>query len=329
MPYFWIRGGDYADFETAVTDDPTVQNVTKLNEYEDGKLYRAEWTRNIESIVYAYLETGATILEATGRAHEWDLRMRFDDDRLVADFQDYCRRNDISSELTRLYHPSEPMAGGQYGLSPKQRTALVTGLESRYFDVPRSVSMEDLADELDISQQSLSKLLRRAHRNMIERSDGEPSRGLNLDVGSTSRTGGTPHQIRTTGIAPEDERHPVARLLAERRHRPRLERGTPRAGRVLECDDDALGFRRGGPSRGWSATLSAAGWPPSGGSVVEPAPDAPSVVPSSLAIPSVVASIVASDPKGPRQPARPPIAAAPPVASRRRLAHRRGSPSDM
>jgi predicted DNA binding protein len=167
MPYFWIRGGDYADFETAVTDDPTVQNVTKLNEYEDGKLYRAEWTRNIESIVYAYLETGATILEATGRAHEWDLRMRFDDDRLVADFQDYCRRNDISSELTRLYHPSEPMAGGQYGLCPKQRTALVTGLESRYFDVPRSVSMEDLADELDISQQSLSKLLRRAHRNMI------------------------------------------------------------------------------------------------------------------------------------------------------------------
>ena len=167
MPYFWIRGGDYADFEAAVEDDPSTRNVTKLDEYEDGTLYRAEWTQDIESIVYAYLETGATIVEATGRADEWELRMRFDDEPLVADFQDYCERNDISFELNRLYHPSEPMAGGQYGLSPKQRTALVTALESGYFDVPRSVSMADLAEELDISQQSLSKLLRRAHRNMI------------------------------------------------------------------------------------------------------------------------------------------------------------------
>lgn len=167
MPYFWIRGGDYADFETAVKDDPSTQNVTKLDEYDDATLYRAEWTQDIESIVYAYLETGATIVEATGRADEWELRMRFDDGRLVADFRNYCGRNDISFELNRLYHPSEPMAGGQYGLSPKQRTALVTALESGYFDVPRAVSMGELAEELDIAQQSLSKLLRRGHRNLI------------------------------------------------------------------------------------------------------------------------------------------------------------------
>lgn len=167
MPYFWIRGGDYAEFETAVKDDPTTQNVTKLDEYEEGTLYRAEWTQNIESLVYAYLEIGATIVEATGRADKWELRMRFDDDQLVADFQAYCRENDISFELNRLYHPSEPMEGGQYGLSPKQRTALITALELGYFDIPRTVSMEDIAGEIGISQQSLSKLLRRAHRNMI------------------------------------------------------------------------------------------------------------------------------------------------------------------
>lgn len=167
MPYFWVRGGDYTTFETAVNDDPTVKNVTKLDEYEDGTLYRAEWTQNIESLVYAYLETGATIVEATGRADNWELRMRFDDEQLVAEFRDYCRQNDIAFELNRLYHPSEPMAGGQYGLSPKQRTALVTALEHGYFDVPRAVSMDELADELGIAQQSLSKRLRRAHRNMI------------------------------------------------------------------------------------------------------------------------------------------------------------------
>lgn len=167
MPYFWIRGGDRTQFETAVTDDPTIQNVTKLDEYEDATLYRAEWTQNIESIVYAYLEAGATIMEATGRADAWELRMRFDDERVVTDFQDYCRQHDVPFELNRLYHPSEPKAGGQYGLSPKQRTALVTALERGYFDVPRAVSMDDLAADFDSSQQSLSKLFRRAHRNLI------------------------------------------------------------------------------------------------------------------------------------------------------------------
>jgi predicted DNA binding protein len=167
MPYFRIHGGDRTAFETAVVDDPTTQDVTKLDEYEDATLYRAKWTQNIQSIVYAYLEAGATIMEATGRADSWELRMRFDNEQAVTDFQEYCREHEVPFELTRLYHPSDPHAGGQYGLSPKQRSALVTALEDGYFDIPRVVSMDDLAADLESSQQSLSKLLRRAHRNLI------------------------------------------------------------------------------------------------------------------------------------------------------------------
>ena len=167
MPFFWIRGGDYSTFETAIHDDPSVQNVTRLDELDEGTLYRAEWTQNISSIVYAYIEIGATIIEATGRADAWELRMRFDDEDLLSDFQEYCITNGISFTLNRLYHPSEPMAGGQFGLSPKQHTSLVAALNSGYFNIPRTVTMDELAETLDISQQSLSKRLRRAHRNLI------------------------------------------------------------------------------------------------------------------------------------------------------------------
>lgn len=167
MPFFWIRGGDYSTFETAIHDDPSVQNVTRLDQLDEGTLYRAEWTQNISSIVYAYIEIGATIIEATGRADAWELRMRFDDEDLLSDFQEYCIANGISFTLNRLYHPSEPMAGGQFGLSPKQHTSLVAALNSGYFNVPRTVTMDELAETLDISQQSLSKRLRRAHRNLI------------------------------------------------------------------------------------------------------------------------------------------------------------------
>ncbi|WP_231188299.1 bacterio-opsin activator domain-containing protein [Haladaptatus sp. DYF46] len=167
MPYFWIRGGDYGTFETAVKDDPSTQNITKLDDYENGTLYRAEWTQNIESIVYAYLEVGASILEATGQIEGWELQMRFDNEHLVSGFQEYCTEHEIPYELTRLYHPSEPMGGGQYDLSPKQRNALVTALNNGYFEVPRAVSMDAIADKIGISQQSCSKLLRRAHQNLI------------------------------------------------------------------------------------------------------------------------------------------------------------------
>lgn len=167
MPFFWVRGGDYEEFETTVRDDPSVRDVTLLDEYDDGDLYRAEWTQNVESLVYAYLEIGATILEATGRAETWELQMRFSDGELVSDFRDYCAGRGINYELKRLYRPTEPMAGGQQGLSPKQRDALMAAFEAGYFDVPRSATMDGLADELGISQQSFSKRLRRAHRNLV------------------------------------------------------------------------------------------------------------------------------------------------------------------
>lgn len=167
VPYLWVTGEADDEFDRIVRDDPTTTEVTKLDTYEDGTLYRAKWTRKIESVVHAYTETGATIVEAVGRASGWELRMRFDEERLVAAFGDYCRDNDVAFELNRLYHPTEPMAGGQFGLTPKQRTALVAALDRGYFDIPRRSTMGEVADELGISQQSLSKRLRRGHRNLV------------------------------------------------------------------------------------------------------------------------------------------------------------------
>lgn len=167
MPFFWVRGGDYETFEDEVEGDPSVRHVKLLDEYDDGNLYRAEWTQKIESIVYAYLDLGATIIEATGRAEEWKLQMRFEDEGALTDFRDYCSENDVPYDLKRLYHPSEPTPGGQYDLTPKQHDALRKALEEGYFDVPRSVTMDEMADDIGISQQSLSKRLRRAHRNLI------------------------------------------------------------------------------------------------------------------------------------------------------------------
>lgn len=167
MPYFWVTGGDHDRFEAAFDADPTVTQVERVDETDDAVLYRAEWTADIETIVYAYVTMGATILEATGTSERWEITMRFDDENAVSEFHEHCRENDVSFELEKLYEQAQPMASSQYGLTPKQRKTLVTAYEAGFFDVPQQTTMSELADELGISQQALSKRLHHAHKSLI------------------------------------------------------------------------------------------------------------------------------------------------------------------
>ncbi|AHG00303.1 bacterio-opsin activator [Halostagnicola larsenii XH-48] len=167
-PYFWISGSHPATFEGAVADDPSIRNLEQLDEFQDTALYRAEWTSHIESIVYIYTKIKAVVLEATGTNERWELRIRFDDRDQLDAFQEYCHENNIAFNLQQLYDLSQPKTGGQYGLTSKQQTALVQAWEAGYFDTPREASLEDVAEKLDITQQSLSKRLHRAHKSLIE-----------------------------------------------------------------------------------------------------------------------------------------------------------------
>lgn len=167
MPYFWVSGGDQAEFEEAFHEDRSVKNVAVIDEVDGARLYRAEWTENVETIVYAYVEIGATILQAIGRDENWELRMRFDDRDKLSEFREHCEENGIAFELNRLTEQEQPMASAQYDLTPKQRETLVTALEAGYYDVPQTVTMSDLASEMGVSQQALSKRFHNGHRNLI------------------------------------------------------------------------------------------------------------------------------------------------------------------
>lgn len=168
VPFFWVHHGDKDAFDTAVRNDSTLRDVVLLDEFEEGTSYRGTWTENASGVAYAYIEAGATILDATGQDGTWTLRMRFDDDGDLTDFHRFCREEEIPFELTQLYRPSQPMGGGQYGLTPGQRETLVEALQRGFYDVPRAVNMTELADTLEVTQQSLSSRLRRAHATLVE-----------------------------------------------------------------------------------------------------------------------------------------------------------------
>ncbi len=166
-PYFWVSGDDLDAFESVGEADPSVDNLRRLDDFDRSTLYRADWTENTETIVYAYSKVGATILEASGQFDEWSLRMRFDEHADLQRFQNYCDGAEIPFQLVQLHELTQPRSGSQYGLTDRQYDALVTARELGYFGEP-NVTLADVAEELDITPQSLSGLLHRGYGSLID-----------------------------------------------------------------------------------------------------------------------------------------------------------------
>lgn len=165
-PYFWVHG-DLDAFESAVTEDPTIDEAARLDTHESEALYRAEWPGGVESVANAVVETGGTLVSATGQRGGWELHIRFEDPDQLPAFSTYCERHDVGYEVQRVYRSGEAGAPDRFGVTEKQREALVAALDAGFYEVPPEATMEDVADELDISQQALSKRLRRGHGNLV------------------------------------------------------------------------------------------------------------------------------------------------------------------
>lgn len=141
MPYFWISGGEYAAFVSAAEDDPSIENLTRLDEAEGVALYRGEWVEDVETVAYAFTQAGAALLDATGRDGQWQLQLRFDERADCTRFQTYIAEDGLSVDLHRLYNPTQPRAGTP-GLTELQQETLVSALEAGYYEFPWAVTME-------------------------------------------------------------------------------------------------------------------------------------------------------------------------------------------
>lgn len=168
MPYFWTSGGSHSAFETAAKQDPSVEDLTQLDEFEEAILYRANWVQNVESVVYAYTETGAVLLDATGRDKQWELQLRFDTQDDLTQFKEYIEETELTLDLNRLYNPSSPTAESSSVLTEIQRETVLAGLKAGYYEIPRETKPSELAEEFGISPQALSKRFRRAHQALAE-----------------------------------------------------------------------------------------------------------------------------------------------------------------
>lgn len=169
MPYFWASHGDHDAFEAAVRDDPSVRDLVKLDEFNKAALYRAVWVQNVETVAYAYTETGAVLLTAIGHEREWELQLRFDDENAVSEFSEFIHDNDFEVDITRLYRPSHPFSTSQLALTEVQRETIIAGLEGGYYENPRGVTRSELDRVLACAFHRFSRWTVRAGEQLTER----------------------------------------------------------------------------------------------------------------------------------------------------------------
>lgn len=158
--FWWCTGSSFEAFEAALEADPTVVDARSLAELPGRRLYRVDTTAfpPDQPLVFpVFREYDITTLEAVRGRDGLTLRARFPSRDALRAFRDAAARIADTIEVEQLY--TEQMSETAR-LTERQREAVTLAYERGYFETPRRATLSDLADELDVTPQTLSRHVR-------------------------------------------------------------------------------------------------------------------------------------------------------------------------
>jgi predicted DNA binding protein len=177
--------GTYAEFFVVIGVDPTripeiagdhgSVDATLLNEYESGGLVEFRVTGNCPAVFLS--EQGAlprSVYSEDGEGHiSAEIPASEDASRIVEEF--LAAHSDAELSLKREQPYVTPLFGHRkYGqvledrFTDRQEEILTAAHERGYYDWPREITAEELADELGIAASTLLKHLRAIEQKFIE-----------------------------------------------------------------------------------------------------------------------------------------------------------------
>lgn len=170
---YWASDGDFEAYEDALSNDPSITAFKCLSELPDRRLYRVTLSdegqhHTFQSVI---VEEDIVAERITMTAEKVEVLTRFPSREALFAFRDACHEQNRYFELFSLYEESPTENDGvwsnQYGVTNRQREALLSALDQGYFSIPRKTTMEDIADSLEISTSALSSRLRRGQQVLL------------------------------------------------------------------------------------------------------------------------------------------------------------------
>jgi predicted DNA binding protein len=167
IPYFWLQDVDSPEISLTGIDHPGIDGLSIVDDVEGEVFVRIDWDFEYESVLTAILETDVALISAVGKEGSWTFEVRAEERRAISDFQTYCTDHGIPIELTQLHALSPLHSGQEYDLTEAQREALTLAYARGFYDSPRRVTQQTVADELEITRQALASRLQRGTRRLV------------------------------------------------------------------------------------------------------------------------------------------------------------------
>ncbi|WP_306060564.1 helix-turn-helix domain-containing protein [Natronococcus wangiae] len=165
--FFLVESADET-IETAFDDDHTVTDWTLVNDFGTTGIYQLQHGDETILLSPKVAELGGLMLRAESNDRGWTVRLHLPDREALATLWEYCEDEDITFELYRMFRQEEWVDGLSPELTDQQRAALVNAYEEGYFEEPRETSLEELADQLDISPTAVGGRIRRGTGKLVE-----------------------------------------------------------------------------------------------------------------------------------------------------------------
>lgn len=178
----WITAASEETVQNTLAADSSVEHFEKVADGEGQRwLFDVTFGPDIDLFRSIVLSHGGVVLDAEATGTEWTITCRFPDrDRLGA-AQELLDDWDFDHQIESIHSVTDATIKGA-DLTEDQRRALEAAFRLGYFEVPRDVTLGDVADELDISHQALSERLRRAEGELLDSMLHEASGDGGLEV---------------------------------------------------------------------------------------------------------------------------------------------------
>jgi hypothetical protein len=166
LPLLWVRYADRPGIEAVLGTDPSVEDVECLAAVDGEFLFRMEWVERVDLLMGMLTNGEATILDAYGRNERWRLRVMYPDREHYRRTLEFADEHGFTFDVTTTREMDDEPTG-RIDLTEDQHEALVLAARRGYFEIPREVTLDELAAELSVTHQALSERLRRSYRSLV------------------------------------------------------------------------------------------------------------------------------------------------------------------
>jgi len=169
-----FEGAPLDEIEAVLADDHTVDSVDPMPGFEDQQLLGVEFAPGTMLLNPQVTNEDGFVIEARGSrvgagARGWHERWLLPDGESLRNIWEHAREHGFEFDVLELnqHGRADPDFRRADVVTDQQREALTTAFDGGYFTEPREMSLEELAESLDLSSTAAAGRLRRGMKALI------------------------------------------------------------------------------------------------------------------------------------------------------------------